>query len=460
MLAYSISNINGTIELSCSDNRTIKSNSWEDISSFLLEPTDMAVVFNIDKFVDIITSTLPKKEQKSIQQNDRTLTHDRRKVYYQPGRMFGLNHINFYGLSRYADTPVDSPHRLLELGQQVIEAFKVFGIEPTKLTSPVAVYADVLSKVNFPRACDLPASAFDLIDQCSRIMSQEWREVYQLGHWNAGEIWDYDISGAYPGILARLPDITDAKFFDSKVMPQKYTWGLLRGFLDIRKDVTPFEYGKHPAIITTDQLWFVNRYHLGAFKMEQGWFFHYPHSFFKSPFEDTTNALYSLRQHNNPLVSKIAKGIAVGIGGRLAQTYDDGKLGEDFNSIYSVMMTTRCSTKVADFIYRNQMENDVVSVLVDGVLATKKLELPEGGMGKWRRNPDSPVLVLSLLYQWLADKRPANMAYPEIMSLISESPKSFVYGEVDFKLLEYNRRFENLPKNGQELVENRYKSHP
>jgi hypothetical protein len=335
----------------------------------------------------------------------------------------------------------------------VIDAYKAFGIEPTKLSSPVAVYGDVLERVDFPRACDLPNTAFDLLDQSAKIMTREWREVYKIGHWNKGEIFDYDISSAYPSLIANLPDIRVANYFSSNTMPDKYSWGLLKGKLNITAKVSPFT--EDTDLITTEQLWLLNRWRLGTFELEQGWFFQMfgKHSY---PLRETIVNLYLTRQSPNILVSLIAKAISVGIYGRLAQRYDDGKLGSDFNSIYALMTTSRCAVKVCDFIYRNAMENDVISVMVDGCLTTKKIEGLDGnGLGNWRLNELTPALVLSVLYQWLGDKKPNGLTYDEMINLIKKQPNSSCYGNVDLNLIEHDG---NSPKTGKELLE--YKTNP
>jgi hypothetical protein len=177
------------------------------------------------------------------------------------------------------------------------------------------------------------------------------------------------------------------------------------------------------------------------------------------PFEKVMQDLYKARSIS-PMTSRIAKGISVGIWGKFAERYEE-RLGDNFNSIYARMTTSRCLIKVADFIYRNNLDCDVVSVLVDGVLATKRLAIPESKeFGKWRRNAPNPALVLSTNYQWLGDKRPAMMDYKEIMAMINKNPKSTVYGDVDFNFIDRNREFNDLPNNGGELIRTTYSSKP
>jgi len=458
-LTYTADRQDQSVLLSCNDGRQLFTDRWEDIASFLLMPCDMALVFNIDKFVDTI---LPKDIKESLKGGGRVYSYDNRKLYYQPGRMLGINHIDFYGLSRYSDNEITNVMELAELATKVMKAYGFFGVTPARLTSPVAVYGETLDKVDFPRACDLPDSAFDMLSKCAEVSWEEWREVYKLGHWEANEITDYDLTSAYPYLISLLPDLRGAKFFTSKTMPANYSWGLLQGKLKINKDVTPFLHiGEWDRLITTDHLWLIDRYQLGQFEMEQGWFYLLPVNP-RYPFSDTMQMLYKARQNENPLVQKIAKAISVGIGGKFAQRYDNGKLGDNYNSIYATLITSRCQVKVADFIWRNNLSARCISVLVDGCLVEgKRLQLSEnGGMGSWRANPPSPFLVASLLYQWGLDKKPDGHTYDAIMELIRAKPNQPIYDNIDLNLLDYDRLFSKLPKTGAELLRRIYTSVP
>lgn len=468
MLAYSAVKQGNILTLTCSDGRTLTTDKWDEVACFLLMPTDMAVVWNIDALVDDITITLPTDVRNKVLKGGRFYSPDNRKLFYAPNRVFGINQINIYGLSRYSDEKIDDVVELAELGDKVIQAYKQFGIEATKLSSPVAVYGEVLNRLPFSRACDLPDSAFELTQACAKVMTREWRDVYKLGHWNAEEITDYDLTAAYPSIVAKLPDITHAKYFRSKTMPGRYSWGELYGKLKIVKPVSPFIYqpkncypiGEWKDSITTDQLWLLRKWGIGDFEMEYGDFFTLP-SYYGFPFKETMERLYVLRSSDDKLVSKIAKGISVGIWGKFAEVHEGNKLGDHFNSIYARLTTSRCGVKVADFIYRNQMEDDVVSVLVDGVLVTKRIAINNNkAMGCWRMNEPMPALVLSLLYQWQGSKKPANMTYSQVMEMIQAKPNSAVYGDVDMNLLDHSRNFPELPKCGGDLLKNKYESSP
>jgi hypothetical protein len=467
ILAYSAEKQGKFALFKCSDGETLLTNSWFDAISFILKPCDMAVTWNVEHFADAFISLITKSKAKELNDNGKVFLENGEKVYYQIGRVFAVTYgreTNVYPLHKYSDKEITDVKELEILGYKVLEAYKVFGIEPTKLTSPVSVYS--LDNIDYPRACDLPESAYSMLNRCDITKWIEWREVFKLGHWNANEVLDYDLQSAYPSLIARLPDLRGAKFFKTEEMPDdsEYSWGELEGVLRITKDVTPFGYiGEQEAQITTEHLWAINKYDWGSFKFKHGYFFKLPQTY-RLPFREIMQNLYQKRCSSNPMVSKIAKAISVGIGGKFAQRYENGRLGDDYQSIYSRMITSRCSIKVADFVWRNGISKDVIAILVDGILTENNgvnIELGNGGIGSWRVNDPSPFIVASLLYQWGGTKHPNAETYDEIMDHIKANPNSSIIGkDVDLNLLTHGRIFEDRPRTGRELLSKYYTSTP
>ena len=467
MIAYTISQQGNGVLLQCSDGNSLATEDWNDAIPFLLTPTDFAVVYGLDNFFDTLTNLLDKKLKDKVMAGGRNVIENR-LIYYLQGKMFGLNYINFFDCKRYASEPVKNVAELYELGIKVVNAYKKMGLEVTKLTSPIAVFSDKLASIPYPRAADLPKSALPLIDSTAKTMTREWREIYRLGHFDKNEITDYDVVRCYPSIVAELPDLSNATFFSSPTLPQTYSWGELKGNLTITKDITPFYHENTNGFpvgnlgeqsITTDLLWLLNKYELGHFEMSHGDFFLLPPKY-NLPFKETMESLYKVTLEPDYIMKTIGKGIAVAIWGKFAERYEE-RLGDFFNSVYARMTTSRASVKVASFIYHNHLENDVVSILVDGLLATKRIPITNvNKMGSWKMNEPSNALVASLLYQWTSDKRPNMKTYPEMIELIKQKPNSGVIADVDLRLLEYSRKFAKLPKNFSELMANKYTSEP
>lgn len=470
MLAYVATKRGKLVEIICSDGQSITTNSWSDLVTYLLKPTDMGVVWNIDQFAEVVCSLGIPHGLDAFDDKGRFFLPDGTKLYYQSNRVFGVTYgrqeVNFYGLQKYSDTEITDAIELLFLGVKVLHAYRELGIDVRRLSSPVACFP--LEDVPYPRACDLPDTAFDLLEATIPTMSREWRDVYKLGHWNADEVSDYDIHSAYPSIMAGLPDISRAKYFTATEIPKHFSWGEMTGKLKITKPISPFIHeptesyptGEWTDSITTDQLWLLRRWGIGEFQMEKGHFLILPEKT-TLPFKQTMESLYQARDTENPIAARIAKAISVGIGGKLAQRFEKGKLGADFNSIYARMVTSRCMVKVADFIYRNCMEKSVVSVMVDGCLSEKRIELPnQKVMGTWRRNPDSPFLVASMLYQWGSDKHPDGRYYSEVVEDMRKRPRMSFYGDIDLNLMDSTRNFAKRPRTGKDLLENKYCSEP
>lgn len=478
ILAYSTQQVdNKTVKLICSDGRNLIISDWSDLITELLYPCKFAVVYNLEKFIDDIIILFPKQTQADLKNGDKARSYltNGEKIFYIPARMFSVTYAgketNFYALHRYTDHAITEANELLDLAHRIIGAFKIFGIEVTKLTSPVAVYSEILDSLAFPRAKDLPDSARSLIDEASKTMWTEWRELFKIGHWEVDEVSDLDLCGAYSSIIANLPDITNATFFESDILPTDYSWGLLYGDLEVVRDVSPFQDNTEihrkglikDQTITTDGLWLLNKYG-GNFTLKHGRFFKLP-KIITYPFKETMRNLYTIREHPNEMVADIAKQISIGIGGQLAQRYknDKGgwKLGNNFNSIYAKMTTDRCSLKVADHIYRNSLDSSVISVTVDGLLHEGKSNVTtEKQFGKWRLNEPTPFLVVSVLNQWGGKRHPNMKYYDEMITEIKAHPKSAMIFDVDLHLVERDRIFEALPRNWGELMNSRFNSKP
>lgn len=469
ILGYTAETKGKRVLVNCSDGDSKLIDNWQELVTYLLTRCDMAVVWNLDKFVRDISILLPKANCKELNETGRSFLPDKTKLYYQPSRVFGVTYageVNFYELSRYEDKQPENPQGLVVLAGNVIKAYESFGINPIRLTSPVSLYSEVLSKVNFPRACDLPSEALDMINGCAEIMSKEWREVYKIGHWQSNEVTDFDLRAGYPSIMARLPDISNARFFRANELPDKYSFGILDGEIDIVKSVSPFEHndkypiGKFPKKITTNQYRALYEHGIGTYKIKSGLFLTLPEKY-DYPLSNTMQSLYKQRMAGDKYVNKIAKAISVGIGGRFQQIYDSGELGADYNSIYALMTTSGCMCKVMDAIYGMKLEQSVISVMVDGFLAETQAVLPDTPrMGAWRTNPPANFLVLSILYQWGADKHPLNLYYKDVVDKITANPELSYYGDIDLNMIETSREWAELPHTGKEWLSNKYNSTP
>lgn len=409
ILAY-VSQLQGNVlAIACSDGRRLNTTDWSELVDFLLEPADLVVCQHIDRFAEDILAVMPEDIASKMRNGGKEYLPDHTKLYYRSFRVFGVTfgkyESNVYGLSRYEkfDSEVKDPAVLLELAQNVVKAFnQKFGVRAKTLASPIAVYSDVLDNLSFGRAGDLPVTAKGLIKESRNIMNREWRSVYTTGRYSKDEVTYYDITAAYPSIMAALPELRHSEFFEADAIPADFTWGVVKGKLRIDKPVSPFDgTGEREAEITTSMLKTLRKHGIGDMKVEKGWFVRIkPNP--PLPFQRTMERLYRLRSDPDPLVGRIAKAISVGIGGMLKQSYDRKGgvwLGDNFQSIYGAMISSTCAERVCDFIYSHLLDEEVMLVQVDGVMAKGSPLVQLGGnvgMGCWRVSEPSDEVMAEL----------------------------------------------------------------
>lgn len=112
------------------------------------------------------------------------------EVFYIPGKLFSVTHISthdrvsLYDLEQYFPE-LEEPEKLIEvqmLGEKLLQELKRMGLEPDKLTSPVAIYEEcVMQFLDLPKIHDMPKEVAAMAYQCS---GKLWVECHQIGHWD------------------------------------------------------------------------------------------------------------------------------------------------------------------------------------------------------------------------------------------------------------------------------------
>lgn len=110
-------------------------------------------------------------------------------LFYVLGKIFNVTYIprkdrmSLYELAQYYPE-LDEPEELLEvqmLGETLLYELKKMGLEPTKLTSPVAIYEEcVMRYLDLPKLSDMPREVAEFAYQCS---GRLWIECFQTGYW-------------------------------------------------------------------------------------------------------------------------------------------------------------------------------------------------------------------------------------------------------------------------------------
>jgi len=200
ILAYRTQVNDSKVLLSESTGEYKHSNDLIDLFSFLMEPQGnddwqpqhdrcIRVSWELDATVAPLLKLLGDKRCAKL--------HDTHKCYYAPfncfyvpSKLFSVTHIpthdkvNLYDLAQYFPE-LDEPEDLLEvqmLGEKLIYELKKMGLEPTKLTSPVAIYEEcIMQYLDLPSVFDMPKEAAEFAYRCS---GKLWIEAHQIGYFS------------------------------------------------------------------------------------------------------------------------------------------------------------------------------------------------------------------------------------------------------------------------------------
>lgn len=474
----------GQVVIRDSQGLETKSNNIDELLSSLVAPypDTFKVVWNMEIFLQPILELLPKELSSELLNGNR-IKHGEFKVFlgFGKGAVLGVDwivrehsHGNIFNESRYEDNiyelklyyPNEKPVDINDIrnrGQFLVDTLHGMGFYPTKLTSPAAIYEEcVLRDMNLYNIWDMPEESIEMAEWAANCC-REWRSVYKLGYWETA--YDVDLSCAYGSVLTKVPYFRNAKFIktDGRI-PKGAYWGIFKGDIDIQSEISHIVgiddkcyRGKRDEIITTTDLAILNKWNIGTFKPRECWFvvFNKLDYVFDKPMRD----IYNLRGSGNELQDRIAKNINASTWGRFIQRYGE-RLGDYYFPPIASMVTSKIRCMVADFIYSHGLQDSLISVTVDGLLSEKDSGITsEKVFGEWRSNPESQALVLSSLYQWVNDKRPGNVDVKKMVEDIKEHPMKKAWNGIALRFLEHDRVFEQLPKNGNDILNNIYESH-
>lgn len=226
-----------------------------------------------------------------------------------------------------------------------------------------------------------------------------WVEMFKLGHFK--EAYDYDVASAYPSEAARLVGMRGAWYSTNHwVQGAEYGFCYAKISMDMNLPLSPLMFrlvsrmarsypyrvvrnpiGVWEGWVTKDEVEFVVSNYLGDVEIEEGWWFEPSSS--DRPFATLVAKLFALRKKGRTsgdmLVANVGKLMAAALQGRFMQSYlnrGERVVGPAFNPVYAATITSRVRCKVAQVAMDNY--EDVLGVMVDGVLATKPLGLKEG----------------------------------------------------------------------------------
>lgn len=524
IIAYTNQVIGHDIRIQDSEGNSVQSSDANELLQFLNEPFNdkstfaIKVAWNLDEFIAPLLRKLGIAACRELA----SPSHKHGPLFYIPSKVLAIHtgerSSYFYHLEQYFpdDIPVTDPMEIAALADEVMAAFQKMGLNPKKLTSPVAIYeSEVLSHMVIPTIASIPGSVNeDIIHYAEECTGRLWIQAYQVGHWMAGECWEYDLRASYPYIASKLRSLQYATYAHKKTIDEKADWGFMKGRVTIYDD-TPVHHipyfngdrntypvGSWDTFITLHDYKFLRERNLGDFKIEDGYFIRFQTEWGGKkynvpvyPLEQPLKRLFNQRGMGG-LVNSIAKRISTAIGyGKFLEKHEDGTVGAFYNPPYAAMINSIGNIRVAEFIYKHGLQNDVIHVGVDGVASSKEAKIPQlgrqGCMGSWRLENIGDLLVLSSGRVYHGEKKPQGLNYDQIVSLIEKKPRQSYYttklrrrqtleesiqlgdlnglgrmkettSSFDLNLLRgaTDRNYSQFPKTGQELLNGQFSSKP
>lgn len=404
-------------------------------------------------------------------------------------------------------------------GERVYSALTKLGLSPKSLTSPISAFnKEVLSKIDLPSIDDIPDEAAEYAYQCCK---GSWIEAFQIGHFE--DTLDFDIRSAYGSELAKLIDFRYGRWIQSKEYQPDAIYGYCKGIVMIQQSFSPILYksnsqtytptGSWETYLTKNEVDYIYKWNAGTFEIEDGWWWIPEDSKFGHEYDKVLEPIIKLlyiqkQQSANNFEDNIIKRIISGIWGKFGE-YTEKGFGELFNPVWCAEVETNIRLKVAEFVLSNKLQEDLLSVTVDGVLI-KNIDQPytfllskaagdrpplaaenNRAMGSWKLSTHCPAFIIgsgvqavkdkhstanfSLQYDWLAEqinKRPKASKY----TITSSSPITLAKAITQnrFKDLgkleilnraieldsELKRCYRTQPRNGKELREQQWTSAP
>lgn len=515
LVAYTTEVVGNEVLIRDSEGESVQSDNHLALLEFLNEPYSDRETFAIKVMWDLDTTLAPVLRKLGVNacRELASPTHTYKSLFYIPSKVFAIHgkesQSYFYHLAQYYVDEQEPPdaETIAAMAENVMDAFHQMGLNPKKLTSPIAIYdAEVLSHMKIPTIQNIPGEHEALLDYAEQCTGRLWIQAYQLGHWLAGEAFEYDIRGCYPNIASRLRSLQFAKYAKSPCIQPKADWGFIKGKVTIYDDVKvhPIFYdgeitnsqptGTWETYITLYDYYFIRKWGIGEFIPEMGYYI-----FFTAPVMPMEVAIKRLfkQRGQGGLVNDIAKRVSTAMAyGKFLERHDDGKLGLYYNPPYAAMINSIANIQVCDFIYKHKLQDDLIHVGVDGIISNRYIDLPRQEnvpMGGWRYTGTNSVLVISSGRVYHGEKKPGGLVYDQLVKLIEANPGSDYFSttlkrrwtleeclqnenlnqlgklrdvgtsiNLNFMRIQAgsDRYFPELPSTGQELLDNQYKSEP
>ena len=433
-----------TIQSSDYNEDPLTSNDLFDIFEYLLIDYDdpgliktnhLKYAWDLDEFVAPLLRGMGRELAVELYKNKRFFIKPY-SLFYIPNKVFCVKSIHrnytarIYGIKYFfpEDKHPESFEELEFFGKYLWEQLKLMGYRPTKLTSPIAVYQECVMKgLSMPGVDSMPRRVAELAYSCS---GRLWVEAHKLGHFN--QTWDYDLRSAFPNAAKEMLDTRLCEYLEDTNYHPEAEYGYIYGDITIYDNVTihPIIHDTNRELISPIGTWagtitkgeydFIYKWRIGEVKIKEAhWVI--PVRRVRPLFTVMDRLLQ--KKDKGGVIKHIAKLQATGIYGKFGEEHEDS-FGDYFNPIWFAEISTRTRLKVAEFIYRNKLMDNVIHIGVDGVLLDKPVEVNDD----WRLDGEQEeAIIISSGLAYHGTYRQAGFNIESIKTMFSEHPNLTYY---------------------------------
>lgn len=299
------------------------------------------------------------------------------------------------------------------LAEEFYKSFEPYGIRPLKpISCGYLSQCFTLTHGRIPKFWDTSPTIQEMYWNAYR---GGWFDTYKKGRFKA---YHYDITSAYPHVLADLPDLRDGKWYSKycenspvgvvKCLATKTKSTVLPVAINLKgKNLYPLF--DEPCIIYLTAREFKAYEKPFGLELLDAWSFK-PKRNCRYPYRKIVKNLFGMKEkyRGQPGKYLVAKQIINSLYGKTAQKtpwQDKFKIGQLFNPVYAAEITAGTRLMIWDAAKRKA--DDVISILTDSIISTSKLKLNIGKeLGDWKteHSKHDCVVVQSGIYQFGSDK--------------------------------------------------------
>jgi hypothetical protein len=549
-IAYTVDVVDDKVLIANSEGDRIHSSDCQTILDFLARTYGTGInnkwVWNIDRFFAVIFHQLgieicqeltkePDKEAYFTFENGKPILHpltEKPKLengytgflpdgYYSlfylketnVGLRIGNQGSYFYNLSGWYEDKISEIDDLNIIKEKVIDLFKTLdsmGITKTlSMSSPATVFEkNMITHMDIPTVANIDHTHNLTEDETAELIKwaeicqdgKAWTTNFAVGKWDKEETYDYDLQSAYGYAISKFYDFRYAEFFKLDEPMKDATNGILKGTITIYPNVkiSPIPHKcedghiDYPVglswndVFPLEYIRWIYRRKIGEFKLDYGYYWIQKAPV--QPFEQIINRIFAMRKIS-PLAKKIAKRFSASLWSKFIQrNFSNGKESLLYNPLIAMHVITTTNMRLADFIYDNNLQDNVLYVATDGCRTTKKVEIKlQVKMGEWKETEPEECLVLSPSRIHTPSHHPQSMYYQDMVDLIKKHPDDSYYSTIltrritlkeavnmeditkvgtlyDFQTsidlisarMEQDMVFDKFPISGKELLENKY----